>query len=214
MFSMLCDFLDGKLARILNSVTPYGTMFDTLSDFVAFGIVPAFLVYQISLNRIPYIGVIVAVFFVFSGCYRLIRFTLRKKDNNNKSSFIGLPIPIAAGFIAASALVSLNTWNQIPDHNVFLIIVFALGVLMSSKIEYLAFEPDSLQRTDIKLLILIFLASLILTLKHSYIVILFWITAYILFCLIRHITLIIRNRNIEINLNSKNDKKKIQDNQI
>jgi len=206
MFSMLCDFLDGKFARLFIAVTPFGKLFDTLSDFVAFGIVPAYLAFQISLLRIPYLGAIVSVFFVLSGCYRLIRFTLRKKDRKNKTSFIGLPIPIAAGFISASVLVSLNTWNQIPDDGIFLITVLALAVLMSSRIEYLAFEQDSLQRTDIKLLILVFLASLILTIRYSYMAILFWITAYILFCFVRHI---VRNRNLDVIIHSSEDEKKI-----
>ena len=35
-FAMVCDFLDGKFARMLNAQSKFGAQFDTLSDFVTF----------------------------------------------------------------------------------------------------------------------------------------------------------------------------------
>ncbi|MBW6516107.1 MAG: CDP-diacylglycerol--serine O-phosphatidyltransferase [Candidatus Cloacimonetes bacterium] len=194
MFSMICDFLDGKFARILDAATPFGALFDTMSDFVAFGIAPAFLIYQVSLYRIPFLGALVTIIFVFSGCFRLVRFSLRNNDIHKKSSFIGLPIPIAAGFISSSVILSLRTWNQIPDDNIFMIIVFLISILMISRIEYLTIEQDTLYRKNFRFLFALFLISAVVTFKYFYIAILFWITSYILFCLLRHIFVFILNK--------------------
>ena len=51
-FSMLCDGLDGKIARLLNAQSRFGAQFDTLSDFVAFGVVPGFMVYRYKLSEL------------------------------------------------------------------------------------------------------------------------------------------------------------------
>lgn len=197
IFSMLCDFLDGKFARLLKAASPFGALYDTLSDFVAFGITPALLIYRLSLQSIPVIGAIVAVMYVFSGCYRLVRFTLRSKDSRIKSSFIGLPIPIAAGFLSSWVIFSLQTWNSIPNNYVLLFFTFILSLLMSSRVEYLIVEHNSRQNKKLKLLFLLLLVTLAITIRVSYLAILFWITAYILYCLIRHLVIVFAGRSVE-----------------
>jgi len=47
--SILCDGLDGKVARLLNASTKFGAELDTLSDFVVFGVVPGFIAYKSAL---------------------------------------------------------------------------------------------------------------------------------------------------------------------
>jgi CDP-diacylglycerol--serine O-phosphatidyltransferase len=46
----LFDLLDGRLARLGGSESPFGREFDSLADVVSFGIAPALLVYQIVLR--------------------------------------------------------------------------------------------------------------------------------------------------------------------
>ena len=195
MFSMICDFLDGKLARLLDAASPFGAQFDTLSDFVAFGIAPAFLIYRVSLQYITILGAAVAIFYAFCGCYRLVRFSLRNTDLKSKGSFVGLPIPVAAGFLSSLVLLNLQTWNRPPNHIYLLIAVFLISLLMISRVEYLTIEQDTLFRKDFRLLFLIFLVSLIFSFHFFHIAILFWIAVYILFCLIRQILLLLLSRN-------------------
>ena len=45
------DGLDGRLARLLKVTSRFGAEFDSLSDFLCFGVAPAFLMYQWSLQR-------------------------------------------------------------------------------------------------------------------------------------------------------------------
>jgi CDP-diacylglycerol--serine O-phosphatidyltransferase len=188
IFSMICDFLDGTFARKLNAASSFGAQYDTLSDFVAFGIAPAFLAYRITLHTLSSWGMIVAVLYVFSGCYRLVRFTLRNKHNpNEKKSFIGLPIPMAAGFISASVIFSQQHFDISPNRYLFLSFMFILSLLMVSRIEYLTIDKSGKYGQASKVILIIASLSIIFSFSYSYVAILFWISVYILFCLIRQI---------------------------
>ncbi|NQT65368.1 MAG: CDP-alcohol phosphatidyltransferase family protein [FCB group bacterium] len=70
--AMICDFLDGKFARLLNAQSKFGAQFDTLSDFVTFGVAPGFLAYSSLLNEVSFVGAAVSIFYVFCGGYRLV----------------------------------------------------------------------------------------------------------------------------------------------
>lgn len=192
-FSMVCDGLDGKLARLLNASTKFGFLFDTLSDFVAFGVVPGFLAYKVSLYNFRILGAVVAIFYVFSGGYRLVRFTLKNTEKTGKHSFTGLPIPAAAGIIASFILINYYFWNEIKLTELFLIITAFSSFLMTSKIEYLPLEKGKKLSREAKFFIILAIISGILAIRFSYIIFGAWILIYILYGIIRHI--IIRSRN-------------------
>ena len=59
--SMIFDFLDGKVARKLQATSPFGALYDTMSDFVAFGVVPGMLMYRVSLLSINPYGAAVTI---------------------------------------------------------------------------------------------------------------------------------------------------------
>jgi len=189
ILSMVCDFIDGYTARKLNATSQFGSMFDTMSDFVAFGVTPAFLAYRISLQFVPVWGGLTAILFVLAGCFRLIRFTINQKDPSVKKSFVGLPIPIAAGFIALVVILSLRSWNSIPNNYLFLLMVLMSAYLMISEVEYLAINIKGKLTLTTKLVFIAFLFSIVLFFRYSYWAFLFWITGYILFCLFRHLLL-------------------------
>src|SRR4051812_32567999 len=44
--AMVADGLDGRVARMTNTQTPFGAQYDSLSDMAAFGIAPALVVYS------------------------------------------------------------------------------------------------------------------------------------------------------------------------
>jgi CDP-diacylglycerol---serine O-phosphatidyltransferase len=45
------DGLDGRVARMLNTSSKFGAELDSLSDFVSFGVAPAFLLYQWTMDQ-------------------------------------------------------------------------------------------------------------------------------------------------------------------
>ena len=186
-FSMICDFLDGKLARMLNAQTKFGALFDTLSDFVAFGVVPGFLSYKIGLCNYKILGAVVSLFYVFSGGYRLVRFTLETTDSKTKHPFIGLPIPAAAGLISSFIIFNIYLWGNIKSVELLLGITFISSVLMISKIEYLPIDKGKKLSRETKFFISLVVVSLIAVFRYHYIVFVLWIVIYIFYGIIRHI---------------------------
>lgn len=192
--SMLCDFLDGKLARLLNAQTKFGALFDTLSDFVSFGVVPGFLAYKIALFNYSLLGIIVSLFYVFSGGYRLVRFTLETPESKTKHPFIGLPIPAAAGLISSFVLFNIYLWDNIVSIQLLLLITFISSILMISKIEYLPLEKGKKISKETILFISLFLLSAIAAFRYPYVIFVLWILIYIFYGIIRHIILSLKKR--------------------
>ena len=54
--AMVCDGLDGRIARWTNTQSEFGKEFDSLSDMVAFGIAPAVVAYMWGVARIAEYG--------------------------------------------------------------------------------------------------------------------------------------------------------------
>ena len=186
-FSMFCDGLDGKIARLLNATSKFGMFFDTLSDFFAFGIVPAYLSFKIYLHKLGIFGVTLSVFYVIAGGYRLVRYMLKNKNSIEKKSFTGLPIPAAASFIASFILINYAIWHRLEYPKFFVGVVLFSAVLMVSKIEYIAIEKKKKLTKETKIFLILFILSFFIFLKYSYIVFALWIVFYIIYGLIRHL---------------------------
>src|SRR5271167_3039017 len=54
--SAVIDGLDGRLARMLKATSRFGAEFDSLTDFLCFGVAPPFVLYLWSLHRGGAIG--------------------------------------------------------------------------------------------------------------------------------------------------------------
>ncbi len=48
----MIDGLDGRLARLLKATSRFGAEFDSLADFLCFGVAPAFVLYLWSLQAL------------------------------------------------------------------------------------------------------------------------------------------------------------------
>jgi len=107
----LFDFLDGMLARLLNSQSRLGEQLDSLSDVVSFGVAPGLLMFVL-INQHPQgpvcslthfnLASLAALLLPVSAALRLARFNL---DTSQKYSFSGLPTPAAALFVASLPLI-------------------------------------------------------------------------------------------------------------
>lgn len=100
--SLLFDFLDGFVARVLGAASPLGVQLDSLADVVSFGVVPSFVLYKLMciyvppgdewMEFLPYFSFLIAL----GAAYRLARFNL---DTTQSHDFRGLPTPSAAIFV-------------------------------------------------------------------------------------------------------------------
>ncbi|MFQ5894263.1 MAG: CDP-alcohol phosphatidyltransferase family protein, partial [Nitrospinota bacterium] len=46
LVAILCDVLDGKVAKLARASTDFGVEYDSLADLVSFGLAPALLLYR------------------------------------------------------------------------------------------------------------------------------------------------------------------------
>ncbi|MBI4376747.1 MAG: CDP-diacylglycerol--serine O-phosphatidyltransferase [Elusimicrobia bacterium] len=162
------DALDGRVARLVHGESLFGIEFDSLSDFLTFGIAPAHMMYAFMLKDYGVWGYPMAFFFAMCGGLRLARFNAVAHDSGaSKSHFTGLPIPGGAGFLASFVLLyqiieegkPAHTWKFLMDQVPFLyglapFMVLAIAFLMISTIPYPAFkQPNVLQPRSVKILL-------------------------------------------------------------
>ena len=144
--SCVFDALDGKIARITNTTSHFGSEYDSLSDLVAFGVAPSILAFQWALGPFGRLGWLAAFVYLICGALRLARFNVQK-DSVEANYFKGLPIPGAACFIASVILFS-TTIGGLPEGRHILIIttIYILSFLMVSSIDYPSFKELELTR--------------------------------------------------------------------
>jgi CDP-diacylglycerol---serine O-phosphatidyltransferase len=93
--SLVCDFLDGRVARARREVSLLGQELDSLADLVAFGVAPAALAFALGMRGgLDAIGL---VYFVGCGISRLARYNATaaslSDDSGKVAYFEGTPIP-------------------------------------------------------------------------------------------------------------------------
>lgn len=101
--AMVLDGLDGRVARLTNTESSFGKEYDSLSDVISFGLAPALVMFEWSLQHVIYegwllqkLGWLAAFFYAAATALRLARFNSRAADQDKKY-FQGLPSPAAAG---------------------------------------------------------------------------------------------------------------------
>src|SRR3990167_2441991 len=98
--AMLLDGLDGRVARLTQTQSEFGAQMDNMSDMICFGVTPALVLYEWSLQGVGKIGWLVAFIYTVCTALRLARF-LSLDDHDNKRFSRGLTTTAAAGFIAS-----------------------------------------------------------------------------------------------------------------
>jgi len=106
LLAAVFDVLDGRVARLTGGTSEFGVQYDSLCDLVSFGLAPAFLMYQYGLHSLGRAGWIVCFLFLACGALRLARFNVQSSIGKSSGDFIGLPIPMAAAFVATYVATS------------------------------------------------------------------------------------------------------------
>ena len=70
----ILDGLDGRMARLLKGATKFGAELDSLSDFIAFGVAPALVIYLWSTQMLGGVGWIAGLAYSTCCALRLARF--------------------------------------------------------------------------------------------------------------------------------------------
>lgn len=148
--AILCDGLDGPLARLARQTSEFGAQLDSLADAISFGVAPGFLMLKFSTEIAPVFpprllwGI--AVLYMLCAVLRLARFNVTHNDVQWRGAFCGLPSPAAAATVASLVIIGpgLMKWTK-PQGEVLLqlasyslpIVTLCVACLMVSRIRYL-----------------------------------------------------------------------------
>ena len=158
-YAIVFDGLDGRIARLTNATSAFGREFDSLADVITFGVAPAILAYSWGIpvaselfgsrwiQHLPQLGWILTFAYVICGAARLGRFNIESvKPTADRRYFVGMPIPAAAGTIAA-----IVHWEKTPLAHWgtslgWMGVVAILAFLMVSRMRYYSFKTLDLRR--------------------------------------------------------------------
>lgn len=112
LVAVILDAMDGATARLLKASSEFGAQLDSLSDFLAFGVAPATILYSWILEESGKIGWMAMIVYAAACALRLARFNVTQKELPawKKGFFSGVPSPAGAGL----ALLPLIIWIQEP----------------------------------------------------------------------------------------------------
>jgi CDP-diacylglycerol---serine O-phosphatidyltransferase len=158
-YAVLLDGLDGRIARMTKTTSEFGVELDSIADVITFGIAPAVMAYTWGYGSTPGLERLawgISFFFLICGALRLARFNVMARAPRfsvpgntpklDKRYFVGLPIPPAAGLLAAVIHFVPKPLPAYPAEQfrnyswVLLAGMAVLAVLMVSKIRYTSFK--------------------------------------------------------------------------
>ena len=163
------DGLDGRIARMTNTVSDFGREMDSMADVVTFGIAPAVMAYAwgleftsappapFTIEQLRGAGYLLSFIYLLCGAMRLARFNIsinpipKNPGRPGRKYFVGLAIPAAAAVIAsiifAAGSTPLRSWIF---SLVWLALLAVLSFLMVSTWRYPSFKDFNLLRPQSK----------------------------------------------------------------
>ena len=178
--AVFTDGMDGRIARMTNAVSDFGREIDSLADVITFGVAPATLAVAWGIRSpelaaglwladwLPAIGYLMTFLYLTCGAARLARFNVQENPTPKNPGrpgrryFVGLPIPPAAGMLAAvvhfcGGYPIPNWW---PWGALWLVLIALLSFLMISTWRYTSLKDIGLLQIP-SLVMVVFFATLI-----------------------------------------------------
>jgi CDP-diacylglycerol--serine O-phosphatidyltransferase len=202
LLASVFDFLDGFAARLLNVSSPIGKELDSMADMVSFGVLPGFMMFQmtfvsvsdklININSdnviLNYGGCIAFIAFlipVFSAI-RLAKFNV---DTRQSDVFIGLPTPANTLFIAGLAYIYTQENNflsfLVSPISLIVLSIF-LSYLLIAELPLIALKFKSFGWLDNRMRYVLIISSILLLAILNFTAIPLIIILYIILSLIEN----------------------------
>lgn len=186
LFAIPFDALDGRIARMTNTTSEFGKELDSLADVITFGVAPSLLAFIWGFHFLPdsvnpvlrldltHIGGFICFLYLIGGASRLARFNIshdpqpRNPGRPDRKYFVGMPIPAAAGLLAASihfcgAYPVEAWWIAI----LWLLLVGTCGFLMVSTWRFWSGKEINLSRRHPSQILLLIATALFLIIRFS-----------------------------------------------
>jgi CDP-diacylglycerol--serine O-phosphatidyltransferase len=200
-WALLFDMLDGRIARLTKTTTEIGIQLDSIADVVTFGIAPAVLAYVwgygttltegTDLHRLAWF---LSFMFLMCGAFRLARFNVQASRPRilaegtpkvDKKSFVGLPIPVAGGLIAAlvhfspAPLTYFGPEKARLYSGLLMVLVGFLSLMMVSTWRFSSFKTVGTRSRSMRTIILALSVGMLIFLYSQYVLLAIVVT-YIL----------------------------------
>jgi CDP-diacylglycerol---serine O-phosphatidyltransferase len=185
------DMLDGRIARMTKTTTEIGIQLDSIADVVSFGLAPALLAYVwgygaslsegSNLHRLAWF---ISFMYLMCGAFRLARFNVQSSRPRilaegtikvDKKSFVGLPIPVAGGLIAAivhftpAPLVTFGPDRSRIYSVLLMLLVGTLSVMMVSTLRFSSFKTVGTGSRSMRTIILALAIGMLILLYSQYV---------------------------------------------
>jgi CDP-diacylglycerol--serine O-phosphatidyltransferase len=190
-WAVLFDMLDGRIARMTKTTTEIGVQLDSIADVVTFGLAPAVLAYVWGYGAtleegggLHSLAWFLSFMYLMCGAFRLARFNVQASRPRilaegsikmDKKSFVGLPIPVAGGLIAAIIHFSpIPLLRYGPDRAqiysiLLMVLVGLLGVLMVSTLKFPSFKSVGTRSRSMRTIILAVAVGMLIFLYSRYV---------------------------------------------
>jgi CDP-diacylglycerol---serine O-phosphatidyltransferase len=215
-WAVLFDMLDGRIARLTKTTTEIGVQLDSIADVVTFGLAPAVLAYVWGYGAsfsegsdLHTLAWFLSFMYLMCGGFRLARFNVQSSRPRilaegtikmDKKSFVGLPIPVAGGLIAAIIhFAPLPLIHYGPERAriysvVLMAVVGFVSVLMVSTLRFSSFKTVGTKSRSMRTIILAVAVGTLIFLFSRY-VLLAVVLGYILQALLSRIVGLFRRRS-------------------
>jgi len=153
LLAVFLDAADGKLARFLDTASPFGAELDTLADFFNFGIVPGMLLYNTLYIGTEYssLGWLATLVLAVCCALRLARFNLSLRGVDAPTPqhdyFTGVPAPALACLALMPIFMHLNGWENTDWPILRAIYIIGVGLLAVSTIPTFSIKHASIKRS-------------------------------------------------------------------
>lgn len=215
-WAVLFDMLDGRIARLTKTTTEIGVQLDSIADVVTFGLAPAVLAYVWGYgatlkegSELHNLAWFLSFMYLMCGGFRLARFNVQSSRPRilaeglikmDKKSFVGLPIPVAGGLIAAIIhFAPLPLVYYGPERSkvyslLLMALVGLLGVLMVSTLRFPSFKTVGTSSRSMRTIILAVAVGTLIIL-YSRQVLLIIVLGYIMHGLLTRVFQMFRRRS-------------------
>ena len=215
-WALLFDMVDGRIARMTKTTTEIGIQLDSIADVVTFGLAPAVLAYVwgygasltegSDLHRLAWF---LSFMYLMCGAFRLARFNVQASRPRilaegtpkvDKKNFVGLPIPVAGGLIAALVhfspvpLTFFGPERARVYSGLLMVLVGLLSLMMVSTLRFSSFKTIGTRTRSMRTIILAVSVAMLIFLYSQY-VLLGIVISYILYGLLSRVASVFWRRS-------------------
>jgi len=194
------DFFDGLAARLLKVSGELGKQLDSMADMVTFGVAPGFILFHFMFylsndlvfrhsmsSEVFFFPASLALLIPIFSAYRLANFNI---DTRQTTSFIGLPVPALAIFVAAIPHINFEQFPMFVDMQFLTIIAIIMPILLVVEMPLFSLKFSKIESISSRLNIFritLILSAVVLFFIFQFVAIPFIVILYLVLSLLNNL---------------------------